>query len=695
VSCRPIRRPGPSSRATDPEEAIVATQPSRLWRDVFRRRVLVAACLFGVWAAAIEARLVYLQVFRYADLQARAERQQNRTIPAPAKRGEIVDRHGRVLAYSVDTDSIYAVPPEIENPGRAADALCKALGDCPPSERSALVERLGRQRPFVFVRRQISPEAALRVTALDLDGIGFIKENRRFYPKKELASHLLGYVGVDNVGLSGIEAAYNSSIRGQDGTVLIQTDAKRKAFSRLERPPTAGANLELTIDENLQHIVERELKAGVRENRAASGVAVMIDPGSGEILALANEPTFNPNTFRTAEDAKRRNRSVQDLYEPGSTFKFVTASAAIEEKVIRKEDSVDVSAGSIRFGARQIDDVHTYGVLTFTDVIVKSSNVGAIKVGLKLGPERLGRYIARFGFGRTISPDFPAENPGIVWNPSQLNDSALASVSMGYQVGVTPLQMAAAAASIANGGTLFPPRVLRAVVRDGKRAPVKATEATRTVSAETAAELVTIMEEVVARGTATAAQIPGFTVAGKTGTAAKLVGGRYSSSEYNASFVGFAPSRKPAFVLVVVIDSPHGAGYYGGVVAAPIFRRITEASLRYLGIGPTIDPHPPVLVDRRGIAPERTVSAPALQASIIPVRGPVSTSGDVVPDLRGLSARDAVHTLTKLGMIGRLEGVGFVVGQRPEPGTPIERGAVSTLVLKRAMPVETVAGVYP
>jgi cell division protein FtsI (penicillin-binding protein 3) len=673
----------------------VASQPSHAWRDTFRRRILVAACLLGIWAAAIEARLVYLQVFRYEDLQARAERQQNRTIPAPAKRGEIVDRHGRVLAFSVDTDSIYAVPPEIADARKAAAALCTALGDCVPAERTALVERLGRQRPFVFVRRQVSPEVASRVARLELDGIGFIKENRRFYPKKELASHLLGYVGVDNVGLSGIEAAYNSSIRGQDGTVLIQTDAKRKAFSRLERPPTSGVNLELTIDENLQHIVERELRAGVRENRAASGVALMMDPWTGEILALANEPTFNPNTFRTAEEARRRNRSVQDLYEPGSTFKFVTASAAIEERVIRKEDAIDVSPGHIRFGARQIDDVHPYGVLTFTDVIVKSSNVGAIKVGLRLGPERLGRYIAKFGFGRTLSPDFPGENPGIVWNPSQLNDSALASVSMGYQVGVTPLQMATAAASIANGGALLQPRVLRAVVRDGKRVPVTPIEVARTVSKETAAVLTTIMEEVVERGTATAAQIPGYTVAGKTGTAAKLVGGRYSSSEYNASFVGFAPSRKPAFVIVVVIDSPRAAGYYGGVVAAPIFRRIAEASLRYLGIGPTLDPQPPVLVNRRAIAPELPASASPARTSIIPIRSTAPVSDDVLPDLRGLSARDAVRTLTKLGLVGRLDGSGFVVSQRPAPGTSVERGGACTLVLQRVVPREAPAGDHP
>jgi cell division protein FtsI (penicillin-binding protein 3) len=328
------------------------------------------------------------------------------------------------------------------------------------------------------------------------------------------------------------------------------------------------------------------------------------------------------------------------------------------------------------------------------DVIVKSSNVGAIKVGLKLGPERLGRYISKFGFGRTLSPDFPGENPGIVWNPAQLNDSALASVSMGYQVGVTPLQMAAAVSAIANGGTLMQPRVVRAITRDGTRTPVKPVEVTRTISRDTAAELVTIMEEVVTRGTAQAAQIPGFTVAGKTGTAAKLVGGRYSSSEYNASFVGFVPSRAPAFVLVVVVDSPRAAGYYGGVVAAPIFERIAEASLRYLGIGPTIEPHPPVLVDRRRPVPERSAVA-IVRPAIVPISNTGAPAQDMVPDLRGLSARDAVQTLTRLGMVGRLEGVGFVVRQRPEPGAPIERGAACTLVLQRAIPPAVPSGDHP
>jgi cell division protein FtsI (penicillin-binding protein 3) len=292
------------------------------------------------------------------------------------------------------------------------------------------------------VQRFVSPEAAARVAALDLGGVGFVKESRRYYPKRELAAQLLGYVGVDNVGLGGLEAAYDQVVRGRPGTVLVQTDARHRAFSRVERLPTAGATIELSIDEQLQHIVERELRAGVSEHRADSGTAVVMDPHTGEVLAMATYPSFNPNTFRSAAEGARKNRAVTDLYEPGSTFKLVTASAAIEEGVMSPSDPVDVSQGFIRFRGRQIDDDHRYGVLSFADVIVKSSNVGAIKVGLKLGAHRLDEYVRRFGFGRvSSSPDFPGESPGIVWNPNRLNDSALASVSMGYQVGVTPLQM--------------------------------------------------------------------------------------------------------------------------------------------------------------------------------------------------------------------------------------------------------------
>ena len=662
----------------------MADKPAFQWRQTMKRRLLVAALALVAWSAAIEARLVYLQVGRHADLSARAERQQLRTVETTAKRGDILDRDGRVLAYSVDADSIYAVPTEISDPDAAAKALCGVLENCGPRERAALADRIRRGRAFAYVRRQVSPDEARRVAALELEGIGFMKENRRFYPNKDLAAHVLGYVGIDNTGLNGLEASYDSLIKGRPGTVLIQTDARRHAFSRIERPPTTGATIELTIDQYLQHVAERELRAGVEENRAAGGTAVVMDPRNGEILALANWPSFNPNAYRDSRPDEQRNRAIQDLYEPGSTFKIVTASAAFEEKVVAPSDLIDVSAGNIRFGARVIDDDHNYGVLSFADVLVKSSNVGAIKVALKLGPDRMGAYMKRFGFGRRSSPDFPGESAGIMWDPARLNDSALASVSMGYQVGVTPLQMAAAVSSIANGGELFEPRIVRAVIADDTRTPVPHKVVRRTVSAGTAATLTQIMEEVVERGTGTRAKIPGYTVAGKTGTAQKVVNGQYSRSDYNASFVGFVPSHAPAFAIVVVIDSPHGRNlYYGGSVAAPIFQRIADAALRNRGIPPSINPAPPVLVARRDEARERPTSGPAALPAIVTLAGASSGSEPLFPDLRGLGARDAVRMLARLGMTARVQGTGVVVEQEPAAGSLIERGSVATLTLDR------------
>jgi cell division protein FtsI (penicillin-binding protein 3) len=667
-----------------------STAATHDWRPIMKRRVAVVSLMLGLWVAGIEAKLIYLQVFDRADLAARAERQQERTPPSPARRGDILDRRGRVLATSVDADTIYAVPTEIANPAEAAKKICDALRDCDAKERKSIAEKLGQKRAFAYVKRQVAPDQAERVAALNLDGVGFIKESKRFYPNKELAAHLLGWVGIDNKGLSGLEHTYDPQIRGKAGTILVHTDARHKAFSRSERPPTTGSTIELTIDENLQHIAERELHAGVLENRAAGGTAIIMNPHTGEILAMANEPTFNPNAFRDFDDDDRRNRAVQDLYEPGSTFKVVTASAAIEEKLMPIDTMIDVSGGQIRIDkGRVVHDTHDYGTLSFTDVIVKSSNVGAIKIGFRLGKERLSDYVARYGFGHTVSPDFPSESPGIVWRQDKWTDSALASVSMGYQVGVTPLQMLAAVSAVANGGKYIEPRVVRAVYKDNRRYAVQPKVVRETISADTAATMTGIMEGVVERGTAKAAQIPGYTIAGKTGTAAKLVNGHYSTSDWNASFVGFLPSRDPAVAIIVVTDSPHTKGHTGGVVSAPVFKNIAEATLRYLNVGPTINPPAPVLVAREEPAERNAGGADPEATPIVSLvaDGPAGT----VPDLRGMSARDAVRRLVKLGITAHVTGDGFVVAQAPAAGEPIAGESVCRLVLERRPPRHAVS----
>jgi len=664
------------------------------WRRTLKQRAIVVAALVASWVAGIEARLVYLQVYRHADLTARAETQHMRTIDALAMRGDIVDRRGRVLATSVDADTVYAVPSDITDAPAAVALLCRALQDCTDKERQSLVDRLSQRRPFAYVRRKVSPEQAKRVRALNLDGIDFINESKRFYPNVQLAAHLLGYVGTDNNGLSGLEYTYDPQIRGKSGTILIQTDAKRHAFSRVERPPTAGATVELTIDEYLQHIAERELHDAVVENRAIGGTVVIMDPHTGEILAMANEPTFNPNAYREADEVERRNRAVQDLYEPGSTFKVVTASAAIEEKVLPIDTQIDTNPGQIRLPGRPPiteDRGHNYGVLSFTDVIVKSSNVGAIKIGFKVGTERLSRFVTAYGFGRPVSPDFPGENAGIVWRPEKWTESALASVSMGYQVGVTPLQMVAAVSAVANGGEYVEPRVIRAVYHNDRRYAVRPKVLRRVITPDTAAALTQIMEQVVVRGTAKRAQIDGFcstspdascTIAGKTGTASKLINGHYSHSDHNGSFVGFVPSTNPALAMIVVIDSAKGPnGDHGGMVAAPVFQRIAEPALRYLGVSPTINPAPPVVLAKNGEAPiEPTTDLTANDAKVSLVAdGPPGT----VPDLRGMSAREAIRRLATLGMNAHASGDGVVVSQLPEPGAALEPGTICQLMLAR------------
>jgi cell division protein FtsI/penicillin-binding protein 2 len=378
---------------------------------------------------------------------------------------------------------------------------------------------------------------------------------------------------------------------------------------------------------------------------------------------------------------------VQGVYEPGSTFKIVTASAAMEEHVFAPTDLVDASAGVWRSGSRRVTEAknHNYGVLSFTDVLVKSSNVGAIKIGLGVGADRLGRYVRRFGFGERLLGDLPGETRGQLSDPSNWSISTLASVSMGYEIGVTPLQMAAAVSAVANGGVLVQPRLVRALRHGTARTEVVPHDMRRTISRETAAELVSIMEQVVERGTATAARVPGYTVAGKTGTASKIVNRRYSLTDYHASFVGFVPSRQPAFTILVVVDTPRGGQHYGGQVAAPIFQRIADAALRYTGVAPTINPLPPVLVQASAAGAtssellRTTVAAGPPQISV--VAGPPT-----VPDVRGLGAREAARRLARLGLVPRLTGDGIVIDQDPVAGTSLEPGRPCRLWLDRIVP---------
>jgi cell division protein FtsI (penicillin-binding protein 3) len=662
---------------------------NNIWRATIRRRLGVTAAVLVAWSILIEGRLVQLQVVRHDTLKVEATKRQVRWETLPGRRGDIVDRRGSVLAHTVQLPTIIADPQQIEDAPKAVEQLCSALGDCTPAGRHDLLRELSGPKQFVYVARYASHEQGDRVAALGLAGVRITLESRRQYLNDELLAHTLGFVGTDLKAQEGLEKVRDNVIKGQDGRAMVWVDGARNVFDRrVETAPTAGATLELTIERNVQSMVEGHLLQGVRENRAASGSVIVMDVHTGELLTLASYPTFNPNqTPRSNSERDRtwRNRAVQDDYEPGSTMKIFTAAAALEHGILGPDDRIDVSEGSITVGRNDvISDTQRHGVLAFSDALAKSSNVATIKVAWQLGADRLTEFIRRFGFGRRTSVDFLGEAAGTVWDASALKRDSLARVAIGYQISVTALQMAAAVSSIANGGELLQPRIVRAVIKDGQRVETPRTVVRRTVSPEVARQMTGILEEVVESGTGTHARIPGYTVAAKTGTAEKWTRAGYSKDEHTASIVGFVPSREPRFAIVVVIDSPHGPnGHYGGPVAGPIFKRVAESLLQYTGVPPTLNPPTPLLVARRrdGVD-QRLAIGPARPPVVRPAVDRVLRDGRV-PDLTGVDGRDAAVILAKLGFQVQMYGDGVVIDQTPAPGTPIEATARTTVWLGR------------
>jgi cell division protein FtsI (penicillin-binding protein 3) len=672
----------------------VSEHPDLAWRKTLKRRLSVASAVFFLWSVAIEARLVYLQVIRHEELRLEADRQQSDLVDILPKRGEILDRNGQPLAYDVDAQSVFANPREISDRVGTVERLCAALRDCDRLDRDSFARQLNRRREdgsqpaFVWLKRRMTPEQARDVGALKLKGVYLQTETRRYYPNKELAAHLLGWVG-DGKGRAGIEEKYDGLIGGQAGQTVLQVDGNGDEFSRLDKSATPGGSVMLNIDPYIQYIAERELRDGVTWSGAVGGTVVVLESQTGRVLAMASNPTFNPNNLKASERTDRINRAVQNAYEPGSTFKVVLAGAALEEKLLRPTALIDTAPGRLRIGSRVIDEAqgHNYGTLTFEDVIVKSSNVGAVQIGMKLGAERFSAWVARFGFGAKASrSDFNGESRGLVVPPSGLNRDVLASLSMGYNISVTPLQMAAAVNVVATGGELIEPRLVKAEINGGVYTETPRNVVRRVFSTGTAAELTRMMEQVVERGTAKAAQIEGYTVAGKTGTAAKVLEDRrgYSATDYNVSFVGFVPSRDPQFTILVVVDSPSKVSAYGGTVAAPVFRKIAAAALRHAGVPRTLNPPAPLLIARRD-KPQQPVSA-AAEAPVVTVADATAESPTVFPDLAGMSARDAVRTLARLGVTLKMRGTGNVITQRPAPGTPIDLAHEATLWLNRLPP---------
>jgi len=646
------------------------------------KRVHLRLALFGLasslWVVAIVGRLVYLQTTARPSLQERAELQHQQSIKVDPIRGTIFDRKGRELAVSAEVESVYVVPANIDDAERAARSLASCLGGDP----AKLAKRLKSRKHFIWVKRKVDLSEANCIRNLGLSGVSFLPENRRFYPKRTVASHVLGYVGMDNNGLSGVEYALESQIRGEPGLQIILTDArKRRTASRVEKTPLPGSDVFLTIDETLQHFAETRLARAVRESGSKRGTVLLMSTQTGEILAMASVPGFNPNRYDDYPETYWRNRAVTDTYEPGSTFKIITAAAALEEAVTSEEERIDCGRGSIVVGKQLIHDHKVFDVLTFREVVELSSNVGMIRISQRLGKKRMGEYIRNFGFGELTNVELRGESRGILRPASRWGPRTLASIAFGQEIGVTPLQMITATNAVAASGYLMRPRLIREIRSpDGEilehfePEPVR-----RVVSRETAARLTELLIGVVERGTGTRATIPGFRVAGKTGTAQKATpGGGYSDTDYIASFVGFVPARRPELTGLVILDSP--TGDHTGARAARVFAEIVELSLHYLGVAPT---------ERRDGAPlaARWPKQPSPvnleQRTWLDAFYASRAEGEEirVPALYGLSARDAVARIVAARLVPEIYGSGWIVGQEPPAGTRVAPGTPCTLVL--------------
>jgi cell division protein FtsI (penicillin-binding protein 3) len=551
-------------------------------RNRANKRLYLLAGILVLWAGAIGLRLVYLQIFRYGDFEQRAQRQQQRTTEVAAKRGIIYDRAGRELAMSVSVDSVFAVPADIPDLAGTISLVAR-ITKADPRE---LLAKCQSARTFCWVARKADADTADRIRAMNLRGIYFQKESKRFYPKRELAAQVLGYVGMDDEGLSGIERADDDDLRGKPGRMMISVDARRKWFGSVEKQPDPGENVVLTIDEKIQYIAERELETAMQQTHAESGTVVVENPKTGEILALANRPTFNPNLAREITPQKLKDHAVSDVYEPGSTFKLVTIAAALEEKLTRPDEVFDCQMGSIVINGMRIRDSKPHGLLSVAGILAESSDVGAIKIALRLGEERFYKYIHAFGFGQQTGIEVPGETRGLTKPLNRWSKVSIGAISMGQEIGVTPLQLVAMVSTIASDGVWVAPRIVAGTTEPQGAPQMVAFHPAvrrRVISPMTAAQMKQMMQGVVLHGTGKKAILEGYSSAGKTGTAQKVdpATHTYSHTKYVGSFAGFAPVNDPAITVAVILDSAVGL-HQGGQVSAPVFQRVAQQVLEYL-----------------------------------------------------------------------------------------------------------------
>jgi len=643
----------------------------------FKVRIIFISSLLFFCFVILVGRMFQLQVLNKDDLLQQAIQQHRIKIPLVPKRGIIYERNGNELAVSIEVDSVYADSRKMVDVEKTANDLASILH----ADREGLKRKLKNRKSFEWIQRKISPEEAAEIKALNLPGIHFSKENQRFYPNAPLAAHLVGFVGLDSRGLEGVEFQYDALLNGKSQIWMMTKDAHGRQIATGNvpfDPEDHHRNIILTIDKHIQHVVETELHRAVQKWGAKGGLAIAMDPSTGKILAMASSPSFNPNQFIQYPSRNLRNRAISDVFEPGSLFKAFLVAAALDEKAAQPSHSFYCENGSYKVYDRTIHDHARYGWLTLQQIIKVSSNIGASKVGEKIGRERFYRYICAFGFGEKTGIGLSGEGKGIVHHPRYWAPVSLDTISFGQGISVTGIQLAAALSAIANGGLLMKPYVVERITHE-KGEIVQSFQpevVRRVISEETAKTMTALLKTTTEKGGTGEEAVPaGYEVAGKTGTAQKadpLLGG-YSKDRFTSGFMGFAPADNPRVVLLVVIDEPRGS-IYGGVVAAPIFKAVMEKTLPYLNVLPK---GTRVVRNESGFIPQK--EGARMEVLIAKVNLGKGIEMAIMPDLKGLSMRNALGRIEGKGLVIKVSGNGKVVEQNPRPGTVIEKGEICYL----------------
>lgn len=631
-----------------------------------RFRIYLVGIFFIAGLGVILARAYQLQILEQDRLKAIARCGYVGTIKLPPKRGTIYDREGNELALSVEVGSVYAHPNRIKKKGKTARKLSRVLNE----SRGNVQKVLNRKSPFVWVKRKIAPEQSRQVEDLGLEGVGVTTETRRYYPGKEIAAHLIGFTGTDNQGLEGIEKKFDGLLRGPHYSLVQMRDAMGRPFA-VSRPIPSGHRMKdivLTIDKDIQYKAQEALRSAVNKARAKAGHCLVLDPVTGEILAMAVVPEFNPNIFSKHKPYQWRNRAITDCFEPGSTMKAFLLAASLEESVVTPNTNFDCENGKYRIGNHVIHDTHKHGVMSVSDIVVRSSNIGAIKVGQKLGYETFCKYLKNFGFGSKTEIDLLGEREGFVRPAEKARTIDKATIFFGQGMTTTSLQLALAMGAIANGGKLMRPYLVKSVLDESGHIVEQTYPkmVRRVLSSETAEKVKRVLELVVSdEGTAPKAAISGFKVAGKTGTSQKVdpKTKRYSRDKYVAIFAGFVPVDQPRLVILVMVDEPKGV-VYGGIVSAPAFREIGQWSLNHLRVNPQIR-----LVEK-GVDVQEDIKKEA--SPDLEKHNDLRIKVGLLPDFRGLGMREVIKKGRSLGLKVLLEGTGLAVEQEPGPGSPIQ-----------------------